>query len=376
MKDYTLDLVFIPSDFFFLFYSIAVVVLLIFLLFSVDKNAVIFGGVVVVYFLTGMYHNSDITAFHLYLTLGLVYMSYSSLKNPSQTSSNFLVCLVIAAFICFSNIWFTMFVLILLVVLVSFIFLDLSPYLNRYLDLEEVGIAKPRLPTLLDRLKSVAYSIYYDTKYLRLIRFWEETFPKRIAKATNRVFLEVITLVFLSLSTILHTRLKFLLPAFFFRCILTGHPMWMLWYFLPVGFLTLLVHYPLYVNFLKKAYGNEVFKEIGWNAGLGQVVTGLRTALTTTAGATALVVADDYVSTNFLNQSAVDKGWSNYYKDHKAWSEARSSHFNFENYPNEPTPPNCDEIRKRRLRITLLEAFNLKGKVGDIFSNFSKFPKK
>lgn len=91
--------------------------------------------------------------------------------------------------------------------------------------------------------------------------------------------------------------------------------MWMLWYFIPIIFLTLLVYYPPYTNYIKKVYHEDVFKELGWNTGIGQVITGARAAMATTVGAFGLIIADNYISDNVINPDAVDKAWANYNKD-------------------------------------------------------------
>lgn len=357
------------------FTTVLVIVFLIFILFYLEKANFILCGLVILYFLSGLYHMEDLTSFHIFLVVSLVYLCYLTWEKTQITSSNFLLSLLIAGFIVFINHWEIIFILISIVSVISFLFLEMSPYLNMYLGLEGEYLSKPSISNSKDRLKSFIYNIYYDPKYLRLIGFWEKTFPERIrmCQATHGMFLEVLSLVFLSLSTILHTRFKFLLPTFFFRCLFLGHPMWILWYFLPVGFLTLLVSYPPFVNFLQKTYHKEVLKEIGWNAGTSQVIAGVRTAFGTAAGGSFLVLADEFISLKYVNPGLVDKEWADYRKNHITWSEARNLNpLKFHDFPNEPTPPNVDEIHQKRIRTTLLQAFQVKQKIVDIFPKIRK----
>lgn len=129
-----------------------------------------------------------ITPFHLYLAFGLAYLCYSSSKSIKQTSSNFLVSLTLASFLIFSNHWVLLFGLNTIVVLISFLFLGISPYLSKYLGLEtEIGVDTEVLGWK-DRLKSVFYSLYYDPKYMRCIGFWGEPFPTEWPKLPTGSF--------------------------------------------------------------------------------------------------------------------------------------------------------------------------------------------
>lgn len=191
--------------------------------------------------------------------------------------------------------------------------------------------------------------------------FWEKTFPKRIAKGGESIFLEVVSLVFLSLSTILHTRYRILIPAFFIRCWLYEQPLLALIYFLSIFFLTVLVYIPQYNRYMKTIYGDDVFKNIGWNSPAAQLLSTTAKGTLTLVGFGTGIALDDHASIHYLNPSTYERSMGQFTRDNQIWENARvSAGGDPETFPNKPKPPNREEIYSRRIRHSLYEAIGIK----------------
>lgn len=286
---------------------------------------------------------------HVCVFFILGYLCFNQWKVQTESSNYFLGSVFLGGFIIFKEKYPYFFILTSFIAIFSFLFMQISPYLNKYLGLPDTGTFISK-----DQLLLRLHNLYYDPKYMVLIGFWKEIFPKRIAKGDGHIFSEVVSLVALSFSTMLHTRYRFLLPMFFIRCFLVGHPEWVLFYFVPVLFLTVLVYFPPYTTYIKTKYDENIFIQLGWNGGVTQSFLGLRTFLATGTASILGVKVDDYLSEVHINPAAKTRAWEAFHEGIRRWTDARSVYGEGStDFPHKPTPPNNDALTNRGLRHDL-----------------------